>query len=207
MPRRPRVTPSDPLTRILRAAGTARAGSSDYDLNPGVTLPEGRRLRPAAVLVAVDTGGDAPRVILTMRSSVMRHHPGQIAFPGGKQDAGDPDLHATALREAHEEIGLAPGSVEILADLPRHETVTGFDVTPVLARVTAPFTAVAEPGEVAEVFAVPLAHVLDPGRFRVEQRRWKGTWRRYYTVPFGPYYIWGATARILRVMADMAGRS
>ena len=77
---------------------------------------------------------------------------------------------------------------------------------PVLARVSTPFSPVAEPGEVAEVFAVPLAHVLDPARFRVEQRRWKGTWRRYYTVPYGPYYIWGATARILRVMADMAGR-
>jgi 8-oxo-dGTP pyrophosphatase MutT (NUDIX family) len=200
------VTQSDPLARILDAVAAASAPSSDYDLNPGVTLPEGRRLRPAAVLVAIETSGADPRVILTMRSSALRHHPGQIAFPGGKQDAGDPGLHATALREAHEEVGLAPEAVEILADLPRHETVTGFDITPVLARVTGAFTPVAEPGEVAEVFTVPLAHLLDPARFRVEQRRWKGTWRRYYTVPYGPYYIWGATARILRVMADMARR-
>lgn len=200
------TTANDPLTRILTAADTVRTGSSDFDLNPGVALPEGRRLRPAAVLVAVETGGDTPRVILTMRSSALRHHPGQIAFPGGKQDTNDPDLHVTALREAREEIGLAPDAVEILTDLPRHETVTGFDVTPVLARVRRPFVPVPEPGEVAEVFAVPLTHLLDPTRFRVEQRRWKGTWRRYYTVPYGPYYIWGATARILRVMADMAGR-
>jgi len=198
--------PSDPLARIRAAAATPRAGSSDHDLNPEVTLPEGRRLRPAAVLVAVESGGAAPRVILTMRSSALRHHPGQIAFPGGRQDAADTSLRETALREAHEEIGLAPDMVDILADLPRHETITGFDVTPVLARVTASFAPVAEPGEVAEVFSVPLAHCLDPARFRVETRRWKGTWRRYYTVPYGPYYIWGATARILREMADLAGR-
>jgi len=84
------VTPIDPLSRILTASGTAREGSSDYDLNPAVKLPEGRRLRPAAVLVAVETGGDAPRVILTMRSSAMRHHPGQIAFPGTRGDRPSP---------------------------------------------------------------------------------------------------------------------
>lgn len=200
------MTPIDPLARILDAATAPPAPSSDYDLNPEITLPGGRRLRPAAVLVAIETGGAIPRVILTMRSSALRHHPGQIAFPGGKQDAGDASLHATALREAQEEIGIAPETVDILADLPRHETVTGFDVTPVLARVTAPFIPHINPGEVAEVFTVPLAHLLDPARFRVEQRRWKGTWRRYYTVPHGPYYIWGATARILRMMASMAAQ-
>jgi len=198
------VTTRDPLDTVLAALRAPRGGSSDYDLNPGTRLPEGRRLRPAAVLVAVAGEGPAARVLLTKRSSALRHHPGQIAFPGGKQDAGDADLHATALREAHEEIGLAPGAVDILADLPRHETVTGFDVTPVLARIHAPFVPRAEPGEVAEAFAVPLAHVLAPDRFRVERRRWKGAWRHYYVVPFGPYYIWGATARILRELADLA---
>jgi len=198
------VTTRDPLDAVLAALRAPRAGSSDYDLNPGTQLSEGRRLRPAAVLVAVAGEGHAARVLLTKRSSALRHHPGQIAFPGGKQDADDADLHATALREAHEEIGLAPGAVDILADLPPHETVTGFDVTPVLARVPAPFVPRAEPGEVAEAFAVPLAHVLDRDRFRVERRRWKGAWRHYYVVPFGPYYIWGATARILRELADLA---
>jgi len=198
------VTTRDPLDAVLAALRAPRAGSSDYDLNPGTQLPEGRRLRPAAVLVAVAGEGHAARILLTKRSSALRHHPGQIAFPGGKQDSGDADLHATALREAHEEIGLAPGAVDILADLPPHETVTGFDVTPVLARVPAPFVPRAEPGEVVEAFAVPLAHVLDRDRFRVERRRWKGTWRHYYVVPFGPYYIWGATARILRGLADLA---
>lgn len=194
----------DLLGRILAGMQSPRAASSDYDLNPEVTLPPGRRLRPAGVLVPVLVDGGRARVILTKRSSRLAHHPGQIAFPGGKQDAGDPDIVATALREAREEIGLDPGGVAVLGCLPRHETVTGFDVTPVLARVETAFTPRPEAGEVDEVFEVPLAHLLDPGRFRVERRRWRGDWRRYYVVPFGPYYIWGATARILRCMADMA---
>ncbi|MFU8777270.1 MAG: CoA pyrophosphatase [Roseovarius sp.] len=175
--------------------------SSDYDLNPGVILPEGRKLRAAAVLVPVREG----RVILTKRSSKLRHHPGQIAFPGGKQDAGDPDITTTALREAEEEIGLDRRSVEVLGFLPRHETVTGFDVTPVLGRVHGAFQPRAEQGEVDEVFDVPLTHFLELGLYRVEKRRWRGDWRRYYAVPYGPYYIWGATARILRNLADLAG--
>jgi 8-oxo-dGTP pyrophosphatase MutT (NUDIX family) len=196
----------DPLAPIVAALGTARAGSSDYDLNPQVNLPPGRRLRAAGVLVPVLCAGSVPQVILTKRASGLQHHPGQIAFPGGKQEEVDADITATALREAREEIGLDPASVEILGFLPGHETVTGFDVTPVLARIAAPFTAVPESGEVSEVFSVPLTHLLDLERFRIERRRWRGDWRRYYTVPFGPYYIWGATACILRVMADMAGQ-
>lgn len=199
------MTVRDPLDPIFTVLGSERAGSSDYDLNPEVRLPPGRKLRAAGVLVPVIYNGDLPSVILTKRSSALKHHPGQIAFPGGKQDAGDPDITATALREAQEEIGLDPVDVETLGFLPRHETVTGFDVTPVLARITAPFTPVPELGEVEEVFEVPLSHLLELGRFRVEKRRWRGDWRRYYAVPFGPYYIWGATACILRNMAEMAG--
>lgn len=198
------MTATDPLGPLLTALGGAGHASSDYDLNPGVILPPDRKLRAAAVLVPVLCGHGAARVILTKRSSALTHHPGQIAFPGGKQDVADPDLTATALREASEEIGLDPGNVEVLGYLPNHETVTGFDVTPVLARVQHPFQPRAQVGEVDEIFEVPLAHLLDLGRFRVERRRWRGDWRNYYAVPFGPYYIWGATARILRSMADLA---
>jgi len=182
--------------------------SSDFDLNPslgsGTGLPERRKLRPAGVLVPILCEGPA-RLILTKRSSALKHHPGQIAFPGGKQDAGDADVIAAALREAHEEIGLDQSNVEVLGTLPTHETVTGFVVTPVLARVRAPFTPRPEAGEVAEVFDVPLAHVLTRGSYRIEGRRWRGTRRLYYTVPWGPYYIWGATARILHGLAEEAG--
>lgn len=195
----------DPLERVRSALTDCPPGSSDYDLNPEIPLPPGRRLRPAGVLVPVLFAHGEARVVLTKRSSALRHHPGQIAFPGGKQELSDPDIRATALREAQEEIGLVPETVEILGHLPRHETVTGFDVTPVLGRVHAPFEPRPEQGEVAEVFDVPLAHLLDLSRYRVERRRWKGVWRCYYTVPFGPYYIWCATARILRMMAGMAG--
>lgn len=195
----------DPLVRLRAGLARAARPSSDYDLNPGTVLPEGRVLRPAAVLVGVSRVGGETRVVLTKRASHLRHHPGQIAFPGGRQDAGDPDLVATALREAEEEIGLPGDAVEILGALPAHETVTGYQVTPILAEITRDFTPRVDPGEVAEVFAAPLAHVLDPLQFRVERRIWRGTWRNYYVVPWGPYYIWGATARILRGLADRVG--
>lgn len=195
----------DPIASLRAGLARPARPSSDYDLNPGTVLPAGRVLRPAAVLVGVAQVAGEVQVVLTKRASHLRHHPGQIAFPGGRQDADDPDLIATALREAREEIGLPADAVEILGTLPAHETVTGYQVTPVLARITRPFTPQADPGEVAEVFAAPLAHVLDPTRFRVERRIWRGTWRNYYVVPWGPYYIWGATARILRGLADRVG--
>ena len=156
-------------------------------------------LRAAAVLVAVTEAG---RLILTKRASHLAHHPGQIAFPGGKVDAGDASPEAAALREAQEEIGLPPAAVQVLGRLPCHETVTGFQITPVLGVVRQAFVPQPEAGEVEEVFTVPLGHVLDPARYSVERRRWRGEWRRYYAVPYGPYYTWGATARILRGLAD-----
>ena len=191
----------------MAALDRAATPSSDFDLNPDVVLPEGRRLRPAGVLVALRAAADGPRVVLTKRASGLKHHPGQIAFPGGKQDDGDADLTATALREAQEEIALAPDNVRVLGLLPPHETVTGFAVTPVLAWVERPFDAVPEPGEVEEVFEVPLDHVADTGRYSVQSRRWRGQDRRYYVVPYGPYYIWGATARMLRTLAEGMART
>lgn len=194
------------LRAALQAAlAAASPASSDFDLNPGTVLPEGRKLRAAAVLVGVQEGARGAEVVLTKRASHLRHHPGQIAFPGGRQDAGDADLVATALREAREEIGLPAPAVEVLGTLPAHETVTGYQVTPVLAAIQTRVAYAPEPGEVAEVFAVPLSHLTDPAQFRVERRMWRGTWRNYYVVPWGPYYIWGATARILRGLAERVG--
>ena len=191
------------LVDLTRAA-LARPGlaSSDYDLNRDAARPLGRSLRPAAVLAPIMMRPQGWSLILTKRSSHLKHHPGQIAFPGGKQDEGDSTLQAAALREAQEEIGLPPHQVEILGSFAPHETVTGFEVTPVVAHVTAPFDIRPEAGEVDEVFFVPLAHVLDPANYVIEGRRWRGQRRHYYAVPYGPYYIWGATARILRAWTD-----
>ncbi|OSP54626.1 CoA pyrophosphatase [Pseudoruegeria sp. SK021] len=198
--------PIGPLRIALAGPVDPAFGSSDYDLNPGSVPPEGRALRKAAVLVGLIDDPSGWQVLLTKRSSRLRHHPGQIAFPGGKLDPDDDGPEAAALREAREEVGLPSGLVDILGRLPSHETVTGFDVVPVVAQITAPFRLVAELGEVAEIFTVPLAHVTDASRFRIEGRRWRGQRRLYYTVPYGPYYIWGATARILRMLAERSAR-
>lgn len=177
--------------------------SSDYDLNPDIRLPDDRKLRSASVLIPIRA--ETQQLILTKRASTLKHHPGQIACPGGKVDETDRDVVDAALREAREEIGLQSDQVDVVGTMPTHETVTGFTVTPVVALITDPgFQPTPEQGEVEEVFDVPLGHVLDADRFRVESRRWRGLRRYYFVVPWGPYYIWGATARILRALADRA---
>ncbi len=197
---------AEDLSRLAAALARPGRDTSDYDLNPGFPLPADRVLRPAAVLIGLQQRAGRLNVILTKRASHLKHHPGQIAFPGGKVDQGDADAVAAALREASEEIGLAPSQARVLATLAAHETVTGFAATPVLAEIDTDFTAIPQEDEVEEVFAVPFAFLMDPANYRVESRVWRGLPRRYYAVPYGPYYIWGATARMLRSLADrMAG--
>lgn len=169
--------------------------------DPAGPWPLPATLRPAAVLVAVE--GD--RLWLTKRATGLAHHPGQIALPGGKVDPTDADVIACALRESHEEIGLPPASVCVLGTLAPHPTVTGFAVTPVIGTLRTPFTPMPEAGEVAEVFAVPLSHILNPASYRLESRMWGGRIRHYWVAPWGPYYIWGATAGILRDLATRVG--
>ncbi|MEE9454559.1 MAG: CoA pyrophosphatase [Paracoccaceae bacterium] len=191
----------DTLTRAVTVPSTVK--SSDFDLNPDVRklLPNPAKLRDAAVLVPVVSRQNGWQVILTKRAAHLKHHPGQIAFPGGKLERGETPLGA-ALREAHEEIGLARTCVKTLGSLDTHETVTHFTVTPILGIVPSNFIPTPEIGEVEEVFEVPLDFLLDPANMQTHGREWQGHRRQYYVIPYGPYYIWGATARMIKGLAD-----
>lgn len=193
----------EPLKAYLQTALQSPAtGSSDFDLNNDQHNFAETELRRAAVLIAIQIRDGAPHVILTKRSSALKNHPGQVAFPGGKIGPSDATAIQAALREAEEEIALPRAQVDVLASLPDHITVTRFRITPVVAYVEGSFHPVAERGEVEEVFTVPLSFLMQPQNYSICERHYKGYIRRYYTVPYGPHYIWGATARMLRAFAD-----
>jgi 8-oxo-dGTP pyrophosphatase MutT (NUDIX family) len=157
--------------------------------------------RPAAVLVPLVARDGALNVLLTERTTHLADHAGQISFPGGRVEAGDADPAATALREAREEIGLAPECVEVVGLLPRYITATGYDVTPVVGLIERPGELALDPFEVAEAFEVPLAFLMDPAHHQRHVVELGAVARTYYAMPFHAqreYFIWGATAGMLR---------
>lgn len=159
---------------------------------------DGEPLVPAAVLVPLVQRPEGLRVVLTRRTDHLRAHAGQISFPGGRIEAGDACARAAALREAEEEIGLAPSQVEVLATLPRYRTGTGFVITPLAGLVAGQAVFHADPFEVAEVFEVPLAFALNPANHQPMEYETGGRQYLLYSILYGNYFIWGATAGMLR---------
>src|SRR5882762_3928218 len=156
-----------------------------------------REIRPAAVLVPLVRREGGLTVLFTRRTAHLNDHAGQISFPGGRSEPGDAYAAETALREAAEEIGLAATRVEVLGELHKYVTVTGYRVTPVVGLVAPPLELRLDEFEVAEVFEEPLEFLLDPENHQRNSVAQQGRERRYYAIPYPQYYIWGATAGIL----------
>ncbi|HVG05519.1 MAG TPA: CoA pyrophosphatase [Burkholderiaceae bacterium] len=166
--------------------------------------------RAAAVLIPLIVHAEGTCVLLTKRTAHLHDHAGQISFPGGRVDQSDTDAIATALREAHEEIGLPPAQVDVIGTLPEYLTATGYKVTPVVGLIERPFSPVLDAFEVSEIFEVPLAFLMDPINHerRIFQLDGVGkVSRTFYAMPYATpqraaegrrYFIWGATAAIVR---------
>jgi len=154
-------------------------------------------LTSAAVLFPIVNRAIEPTVLLTQRTDHLKDHGGQISFPGGRCENADASPAQTALREAEEEIGLSSTHVDIVGYLPEYRTATGFRVTPVVAIVTPPFDLLLDAFEVKEVFEVPLAFLLDPANHQRHSLHYRGKLRQYYAMPYGDYFIWGATAGMI----------
>lgn len=176
----------------------SRPPYSDFDLSGG--RPDVGRLKQAAVLVPLVLRETGLNLILTKRASHLPTHAGQIAFPGGRCEGSDAHVGATALREAQEEIGLNPALVSLLGVSDSYETVTRFAVTPVVAIVDPDATFIPDPNEVDLIFEVPFAFVMDPANHLPQSRSYDGVERRFYAMPYGEHYIWGATAGMLRAL-------
>ena len=174
----------------------------DLDLDPALWERAGvRATKPASVLVPI-VDRTAPTVLLTHRTADLSSHAAQVAFPGGKIDPDDESPVAAALREAKEEVGLAPMLVEPIGYLDLYLTFSGFRILPTVARVKPDFTLTLNPHEVTEAFEVPLDFLMNPANHERKTRDWKGIAREYYAMPFGEHYIWGITAGILRNLHD-----
>jgi len=194
----------DPLDeRLVCGVRDGRETRSDFDLGSGGPAPpDGAPLKDAAVLVALVERPAGLSVILTRRSDTLRSHTGQVAFPGGRCDPGETPW-VTALREAHEEIGLDPSHVALAGLSTPYRTGTGYHVIPVVGFVTPPFTLAPNPDEVADIFETPFLFLMDPANYEQRQGRTPaGDERRFYALTWEDRLVWGATAGMLRALHD-----
>lgn len=208
------LTPAAAAARLRMHAPLGRADADedhrvprrgDNDLNPGLVSTVGEWTE-AAVLIPLVAREAGLQILLTRRTAHLSDHAGQIAFPGGRIEAWDASPESAALREAEEEVGLDPGTVEIVGQLDAYLTRTGYHVTPIVGLLDPPSRLRADAFEVAEVFEVPLAFFLDPKAKQIHSRRDRDRERFYYAFPYGDYYIWGATAGMLVNLVDILER-
>lgn len=195
-----RATLAGAVPGIRRSATIGRV-RGDHDGNPGMA-PDGT-LRPAAVLVPLVERPAGLSVLLTQRTAHLHDHAGQISFPGGRLEPDDPDAVAAALRETEEEIGLHRRHVDVVGRLDTYRTRTRYEVTPVVGLVSPPFELRPDPFEVADIFEVPLAFVLDPRNRERRSREFQGVERHFWVLPYPDRYIWGATAGMLVNLAEV----
>lgn len=185
------------LTQRLQRATPAASSVYGDDGAAAFTERQAAAVTPASVLVPIVAHPHELTVLFTRRTAQLKNHSGQVSFPGGRAEPGDPTPEFTALRETEEEIGLPAGRVQILARLPEYLTRTGFRVTPVVGVVTPPLELVPDSREVDEIFEVPLAYLLDPRNHRRESRQLGGRLATYYVIEHHGRVIWGATAGML----------
>lgn len=196
-----RLSANDLRRRFSGDTASAGRVRGDHDLNPGFA-PVGV-LRDAAVLVPLVDRDDGVSVLLTERNAHLSAHAGQISFPGGRRETEDASPEDNALRETREEIGLERERIEVLGRLDTYVTRTGFRVIPVVGLVHPPFDLTPDPVEVANVFEIPLAVVLDPRNPEKHSRELFGKTRYFYAFSYGEWCIWGATAGMLVNLRDV----
>ncbi len=186
----------------LTATSTERINQGSMDVvAPNATFVD------AAVLIPLLLGDDGIQVLLTKRAAHLKHHPGQVSFPGGRREPEDGSLEVTALRETHEEIGLLPDFVEIIGHLPRMYTISAYDVDPVVGLVSPGFTLTPDTSEVESIFSVPLDYLAD-ARHRIDTKMtFKGTDIPMVEWHYADQRIWGATAAMILVLINTLGAS
>ncbi|MCL9781156.1 CoA pyrophosphatase [Vibrio sp. S4M6] len=161
---------------------------------------KGKNLRKASVLIGFVERPKGLHIVLTRRAKHLKHHPGQVSFPGGKFEESDASLKETAIREANEEIGLNPSLVNVIGQMPELITVSHFSVTPVIAIVDPSYSVLMDKNEVDEVFEVPANHILDREKMFSHTFRVNKQDHRVYAIPYKTHFIWGMTAQIIQAM-------